>query len=150
VSVVAGIDVGNATTEVVLAHVADDGTEVIGTGRAPTRRAKGAPESLDGAAALVGRLQRQHGVRVERAVAAPLRPVATAVAALPEERADTGRLWLATAGASTAGGRGVGVGRPVRFGAPTGGDHRWSSPCPAAPAIGGRRGTRRPRLPPAG
>jgi hypothetical protein len=123
VSVVAGIDVGNATTEVVLAHVADDGTEVIGTGRAPTRRAKGAPESLDGAAALVGRLQRQHGVRVERAVAAPLRPVATAVAALPEERADTGRLWLATAGASTAGGRGVGVGRPVRFGAPTGGDH---------------------------
>jgi hypothetical protein len=122
VSVLAGIDVGNATTEVVLARAAGDGIEVITTGRAPTRRAKGSPESLDGAATLVGRLERQHAVRVERAVAAPLRPVATAIASLPEERADTGRLWLAKAGASTAGGRGVGVGRPVRFGEPVGGE----------------------------
>ncbi len=121
-SILAGVDVGNATTEVVLARASGDGIEVIASGRAPTRRAKGSPESLDGAAALVGRLERQHGVRVEQAVAAPLRPVSTAVAALPEERTDTGRLWLAKAGASTAGGRGVGAGRPVRFGAADGDD----------------------------
>ena len=55
-SILAGVDVGNATTEVVLARASGDGIEVIASGRAPTRRAKGSPESLDGAAALVGRL----------------------------------------------------------------------------------------------
>lgn len=123
-SVVAGIDVGNATTEVVLARVTHGGIEVVATGRAPTRRAKGSAESLEGAAALVRRLERHHDVRVERAVAAPLRPVATTTASLPEESRETGRLWLAKAGATTAGGRGVGVGRPVRFGGTFPGDDR--------------------------
>jgi hypothetical protein len=116
VTVAAGIDVGNSTTEVVLGRCTGDGIEVIAAGRAPTRRAKGSPASLDGAAALLGRLQRQHGVEVDVAVAAPLRPVETATAALPEPRPRTGRLWVAARGASTAGGEGVGTGRPHRLG----------------------------------
>lgn len=114
--VAAGIDIGNATTEVVLARGSSGTIEVIGVGRAPTRRAKGSPESLDGAVALVRRLERQYDVRVEIVVAAPLRPVSTLTATLPEPEQDTGRLQVVRAGASTAGGRGVGAGRPIRLG----------------------------------
>jgi probable F420-dependent oxidoreductase len=45
VTVVAGIDVGNATTEVVVGRVADGGVEVVAADRAPTRRTKGSQES---------------------------------------------------------------------------------------------------------
>ena len=114
--VAAGIDVGNATTEVVLARVSPGTVEVIGVGRAPTRRAKGSPASLDGAVALVRRLERQFGVQVGVASAAPLRPVSTLTATLPEPEQDTGRLRVLRAGASTAGGGGVGAGRPLRLG----------------------------------
>ena len=115
----AGVDVGNATTEVVLARTGagtSDGVEVLATGRASTRRAKGSTESLAGAAGLVRRLERRHGVRVERVAAAPLRPVETFWTALPEEQPETGRLWVAAAGAGTAGGPGHGVGPPVPLG----------------------------------
>ena len=119
--VLAGVDVGNATTEVVLGRVRAEGIEVLATGRAPTRRAKGSRESLDGAAALVRRLERQYDVHVDATVAAPLRPVQTTTATLPEEHARTGRLWLVAADAGTAGGRGTGVGRPVRLDVADGG-----------------------------
>ena len=114
---VAGIDIGNATTEVVLGRVAADGVALVGAGQAPTRRQKGSPESIAGAAALVRRLERQHGVRATGAVVAPLRPVRTQVAELPPEELPTGRLRVVRAGSSTAGGAGVGVGRPVLVGA---------------------------------
>jgi len=116
VTVTAGIDVGNSTTEVVLARLGAAGPQVVGVGRAPTRRTKGSPESLDGAVALVRRLERQHGVRVEVAAAAPLRPVSTLTATLPEPAEATGRLRVISAGVSTAGGRGLGVGRPYLLG----------------------------------
>jgi hypothetical protein len=115
-TVLAGIDVGNSTTEVLLARVDDGGVEVVGVGRAPTRRAKGSPESLAGAVGLVRRLERQHGVRIDRAVASPLRPVLTRRASLPEDVPDLGRLALLASGSSTAGGRGVGIGSPVLLG----------------------------------
>jgi hypothetical protein len=117
-TVLACIDVGNSTTEVLLARLVGSGTgvEVVGVGRSPTRRAKGSPESLAGAVAVVRRLERQHDVRASRAVAAPLRPVVTSRASLPEDRPDTGRLALATVGSTTAGGRGFGAGPPVAMG----------------------------------
>ena len=49
---------------------------------------------LHRAGSLVRRLERQYGVRVTRAVAAPLRPVLTTRASLPEDRPDTGRLMM--------------------------------------------------------
>ncbi len=61
-TVIAGIDVGNATTEVVLVS----GGKILGAGRAPTRGRKGSPGSLRGAAALVRRLERQFGCTVTR------------------------------------------------------------------------------------
>jgi Diol dehydratase reactivase ATPase-like domain/DD-reactivating factor swiveling domain len=118
VTVAAGIDVGNSTTEVVLGRLAGDHIEVVAAGRTPTRRAKGSPESLDGAAALVRRLERQHGLDIHLAAAAPLRPVETSSTSIPEQRIRTGRLWVVAAGAGTAGGSGVGAGRPHRLGDP--------------------------------
>ena len=123
--VAAGIDVGNSTTEIVLGLLTPLGVRLIGAGRAPTRRAKGSTASLDGAVALVRRLERQHDVRVERAAAAPLRPVHTGTAALPESRPGTGRLRVVAVGSGTAGGSGAAVGRPhllVPGSAPDGAD----------------------------
>ncbi len=111
-TVAAGIDVGNSTTEVVLGRLTPEGVQLLGAGRTPTRRAKGSPASLDAAVALVRRLERQHQVRVELAAAAPLRPVHTGTAVLPETRPGTGRLRLVAVGAGTAGGAGAAVGRP--------------------------------------
>ena len=51
-TVIAGVDVGNATTEVVLVSSG----KILGAGRVPTRGRKGSPGSLRGAAALVRRL----------------------------------------------------------------------------------------------
>lgn len=115
-TVAAGLDVGNATTEVVVGRMTTGGLEVIAADRAPTRRAKGSPESLAGAVALVRRLERRTGLRVARAVAAPLRAVETVTASLPEERPATGRLRAVVTDAPTAGGSGFGAGRPVRLG----------------------------------
>lgn len=111
--VIAGIDVGNATTEVVLAAVGPTGeVHVVAQGRVPTRRAKGSPESLQAAAALVARVARSAGRPVSEAVVAPLRPVDTRTVTVPAPRPDTGRLTVVSAGAGTTGGRGLGAGPP--------------------------------------
>ena len=121
-SVAAGIDVGNSSTEVVLARLRTDGLEVIGAGRVPTRRAKGSAASLDGAVALVRRLEREYGVRIDRAVVARLRPVETRTTTVPEPATATGRLRVIGSAAATAGGHGFAVGRPWTLGSvpPTG------------------------------
>ncbi len=115
-TLLACIDIGNSTTEVLLARTDGGRVQVVGVGRSPTRRAKGSPESLAGAVALVRRLERQYDVRVDRAVAAPLRPVLTSRASLPEDVPDTGRLAVVAAGSATAAGRGFGAGPPVLVG----------------------------------
>ena len=86
-TVIAGIDVGNATTEVVLVS----GGKILGAGRVPTRGRKGSAGSLRGAAALVRRLERQLGVTIGEARIAPLRAADTAVVVVP----DTAGLGLA-------------------------------------------------------
>lgn len=112
-TLVAAVDVGNSTTEVVLARVEGGSVEVLASTAAPTRRVKGSPESLDGAAALVRRVERAAGVTAEVAVVAPLRPVETSTVALPEPETRTGRLRVVAAASGTVGGSGWGVGRPV-------------------------------------
>jgi len=54
--IVAGIDVGNHTTEIVIARVGDGAVAPVAHGQAPTRGRKGSRESLEGAAALLHRL----------------------------------------------------------------------------------------------
>ena len=107
-TVIAGVDVGNATTEVVLVS----GGKILGAGRVPTRGRKGSPGSLRGAAALVRRLERQLGGTVGEARIAPLRAVDTAVVTVPDTAGPAGRLRVLAAGVATPGGTGVCVGPP--------------------------------------
>ena len=120
--VIAGVDVGNATTEV--AVVADG--RLLGTDRLPTRGRKGSPESLRGAAALVRRLERRLGCQVDEARVAPLRAVDTTTMTVPQLPPPTGRLRLLAAGVATPGGSGACVGTPL-----------WlDGPVPAAAPVG--------------
>ena len=111
-TVIAGVDVGNATTEVVLVS----GGKILGAGRVPTRGRKGSPASLRGAAALVRRLERQLSATIGEARIAPLRAVDTAVVTVPDAPGPTGRLRVLAAGVPTPGGTGVCVGPPGRLG----------------------------------
>jgi hypothetical protein len=140
-NVVAGVDVGNATTEVVLVS----GGAIVGAGRVPTRGRKGSADSLRAAAALVRRLERQTGCTVTEARIAPLRAVGTSLVTVPEIASATGRLRVLAAGVPTPGGVGVCVGRPLpvsasvpggsalaRAGRPVGGPFSRSAAGPGA------------------
>jgi hypothetical protein len=109
VTVIAGVDVGNATTEVVLTS----GGKILAAGRMPTRGRKGSADSLRGAAALVRRVERQAGTTVAEARIAPLRAVDTAVVTVPDTASPRGRLRVLAAGVATPGDTGVCIGRPL-------------------------------------
>ena len=113
-AVIAGVDVGNATTEVVLVS----GGVILGAGRVPTRGRKGSAGSLRGAAALVRRLERQLGCAVGEARIAPLRAVDTSVVTVPDAAAPAGRLRVLAAGVPTPGGTGACVGAPLSLADP--------------------------------
>lgn len=118
-TIVAGVDIGNATTEVAVVEAG----RLIAVERVPTRGRKGSADSLRGAAAVLRRIERRTGIRVERARMAPLRPVDTATLAIPPARPRTGRLAVIAAGVATPGGSGSCVGTPIWL------DH----PVPAGP-----------------
>jgi hypothetical protein len=126
VTVIAGVDVGNATTEVVLVS----GGKILGAGRVPTRGRKGSPGSLRAAAALVRRLERQLGGTVGEARIAPLRAVDTAVVTVPGTAGPPGRLRVLAAGVPTPGGTGACVGVPLSLAPP----HLTGDPAPLSPA----------------
>jgi Diol dehydratase reactivase ATPase-like domain/DD-reactivating factor swiveling domain len=107
--IIAGVDVGNATTEVAVLA----GGRLLGVDRLPTRGRKGSAQSLRGAAALVRRLERRHGWRVDEARIAPLRAVDTTTLTVPAIPPSTGRLRLLAAGVATPGGSGSCVGVPL-------------------------------------
>jgi hypothetical protein len=109
VTVIAGVDVGNATTEVAFL----DGTRLLGVDRVPTRGRKGSADSLRAAAALVRRLERRLGCRVGQARVAPLRAVDTTTLTIPAAPPATGRLRLIAAGVATPGGAGAWAGVPL-------------------------------------
>ena len=108
VTVVAGVDIGNATTEIVVL----DGGRLLAADRLPTRGRKGSADSLRGAAALVRRIERRLGTTVAEARIAPLRAVGTATLTIPAVVPDTGRLRVLAAGVATPGGTGTCVGEP--------------------------------------
>jgi hypothetical protein len=112
--VVAGIDVGNHTTEIVLARVGDRGVDPIAHGQAPTRGRKGSRESLEGAAALLHRLEVEADVAAEQLVLATLRPVDTSTAPLPRASSPRSPVRsLRKPDARTPAGSGSAVGRHV-------------------------------------
>jgi hypothetical protein len=116
-SIIAGVDIGNATTEIVVVRRGPAGPRILAAGRAPTRGHKASPQSLHGAAALLRRVERQAGVAVTEArIAAPLRPVDTFVRIVPDVAPATGRLRVLTAGVATPGGSGACTGVPAILG----------------------------------
>jgi hypothetical protein len=113
-TVLAGIDVGNHTTEVVLARVDDGAVEPITHGQAPTRGWKGSKESLEGAAALLRKLEVDAKVTVDELLLAALRPVDTATAPIPPASSPRSPVRsLRRPDSSTPAGTGCGVGRHV-------------------------------------
>ena len=114
--VVAGVDVGNHTTEIVLARVRDGGVEPITHGQAPTRGRKGSRESLEGAAALLHKLEIDATVAVDQLVLATLRPVDTSTVPLPPASSPRSPVRsLRRPDARTPAGAGSAVGRHVRL-----------------------------------
>ena len=112
--IVAGIDVGNHTTEVVLARVRDGAVESITHGQAPTRGRKGSPESLEGAAALLHKLEVDATVTIDQLLLATLRPVDTSTVPLPPASSPRSPLRsLRKPDARTPAGTGSAVGRHV-------------------------------------
>ncbi|WP_454792773.1 diol dehydratase reactivase ATPase-like domain-containing protein [Mycolicibacterium lutetiense] len=119
--IVAGIDVGNHTTEIVLACLeggAADGTVApLAHGQAPTRGRKGSRDSLEGAAALLQRIEVDAKVRADELVLSAIRPVDTETAPLapaPSPRSPVRSLRRPDA--STPAGTGYAVGRHVSLG----------------------------------
>jgi hypothetical protein len=77
VSLVAGVDVGNCNTEIVIARYETDGLEPVWHGQAPTTGRKGSHESLIGALTLLRRGESEIGTSVDLVALAELRPVDT-------------------------------------------------------------------------
>ena len=117
---VAGVDVGNHTTELVLSAVDGRTVTPLAHGQAPTRGRKGSMESLQGAAALLHRVEVGAGVTAEELLLSALRPVDTATAPIPPASTpDAPVRSLRRPDASTAAGTGYGVGQHIRLAALT-------------------------------
>ncbi|MCK0176319.1 diol dehydratase reactivase ATPase-like domain-containing protein [Mycolicibacterium sp. F2034L] len=115
-TVVAGVDVGNHTTEIVVARISDGAVETVAHGQTPTRGRKGSRESLEAAAALLHRLEVDAAVAVDEVVLATIRPVDTATAPLaPAASPHAPVRSLRRPDASTPAGAGHGVGQHFRI-----------------------------------
>lgn len=108
-TLVAGIDIGNATTEIVIAA---DGRPVLWD-RIRTRGVKGSASSGAGAARLLVRLERRLGQRADLAVMTRQYPVDTACIELGRPAVATGRLTVLSCGPASPAGHGAGAGTPI-------------------------------------
>jgi hypothetical protein len=89
-ALIAGVDIGNSTTEIVIA----EGTTPIARERRPTRGYKGSVASVRSAAALLRNIERSVGVEVNRVIVAPWHAVTTEVSALHKSPPDTGKIQV--------------------------------------------------------
>ncbi len=105
---VAGIDIGNSTTEIVIAS----GSEPIAWDRRPTRGMKGSEASIKAAVSLLLSLQREHQIVVEKVVVAPWQPVETLTSTIHEPLPDTGRLQILKTAHQSVVGDGWAIGEP--------------------------------------
>jgi hypothetical protein len=112
VTLVAGVDIGNSTTEIVIADVSVDPPVPFAWDRAPTRGLKGSAESARRASALLNRLERRSGCSVERVLMTPQVPVLTRRIDVPTMKPDTGVVALLSRGVATPAGSGAAAGRP--------------------------------------
>ncbi len=110
---VAGVDVGNSTTEVALARVEPGrAPEWLFVARCPTTGAKGSVECAAGIAELLDRAERRIGARAQLALLAELHPVQTELLELGRlEELALERTAIARPASDTPSGSGVGAGR---------------------------------------
>jgi Diol dehydratase reactivase ATPase-like domain/DD-reactivating factor swiveling domain len=114
---VAGVDVGNSTTELAVARV-ETGAEPewLFVARRQTTGAKGSAACADGIAELLARAERRLGERPHLALFAELNPVETGLIELGRiEELALGRAAIARPASETPSGAGVGAGRLVRL-----------------------------------
>jgi hypothetical protein len=119
---VAGIDVGNSTTEIAVARVEPGGDpEWLFVARRQTTGPKGSAACVDGIADLIGRAERRLGERPHLALLAELHPVETDLVERGRmEELVLGRTAIARPASETPSGLGVGSGRLVGLDALTG------------------------------
>jgi hypothetical protein len=110
---VAGIDIGNATTEIVLARLVDGALRPVAADQVPTRGAKGSGVSVTAAASLVRRMAHRLGESPVTGAVACLTPVHTDVVSGVAAGADTGRLGVVAIEGRTLVRAGAAVGRGV-------------------------------------
>lgn len=105
---VAGIDIGNSTTEIVIS----DGQNPIFWDRRPTRGIKGSESSIQAAAGLLKNIEREHELSVDHIVVAPWHPVATSTSTVHEPQPDTGRFQVIQSSSNSVFGDGAAIGHP--------------------------------------
>ena len=108
---IAGIDVGNSTTEIVIARTDEGRLDIVCSGTATTEGTKGSPQSLRRAARLLEQLERKHDVATEIVAMARFQPVVTDLVELPLVAPTGGRLVSVPTPALTPSGQGLAVGR---------------------------------------
>ncbi len=114
---VAGVDVGNSTTEVAVARVEPGGEpEWLFVARRPTTGPKGSAECVPGIAELLLRAERRLGARAHLALLAELHPVETGLIELGRiEEIGLERTAIARPASETPSGCGLGAGRLARL-----------------------------------
>lgn len=89
-TIIAGVDIGNSTTEIVIAQ----GKTPIAWERRPTRGRKGSEASIRSAAALLRKIERSVDLHADRVVVAPWHPVTTAITTLHKPPPNTGKIQI--------------------------------------------------------
>jgi len=113
-ALIAGVDIGNTTTEIVLADVQGGQATPVARGSVLTAGTKGAPASVKAAWRLLDRLERSAGSRCRQIAIADAIPVQTGIRGFVSATHRSTRLLPLDAGAGdTRSGHGVAVGRPV-------------------------------------
>ncbi len=117
-TIIAGVDIGNATTEIVLADIRFNPPRPLIWDRAPTQGAKGSERAAAAAARLLRRMERrlesaEPGHRVDGVAVTRQVPVHTFAHAVDIPPADTGRFVMFGRSLPTPAGQGAGLGRPV-------------------------------------
>ena len=114
---VAGVDVGNSTTEIAVARVETGAApQWLFVARRPTTGPKGSAACTDGIADLLARAERRIGERPHLALLAELNPVETGLVELGRlEELALERTAIARPASETPSGLGVGAGRLVQL-----------------------------------
>ena len=107
-ALIAGVDIGNSTTEIVIA----EGKTPVAWARRSTRGQKGSEASVRAAEALLRNMERQNGMSTDRVIVAPWHPVTTEVATLHEAPPDTGNLQIINCANHSVAGNAWAVGQP--------------------------------------